>query len=95
MEDKQNEEKLSIELKNIDISKVSKEGQLKKIFEEFSEVFHAIENESDEEVAAETLDLIQSVLGYVYKTRGVSANFIMEQYPKHLEKLKNRPRKED
>lgn len=44
----------------------------------------------------EYLDLVQSALGLL-SVANITAQEVMEAYPKHLEKLKNRPRanKED
>lgn len=47
--------------------------------------FHAIE---------EFWDVVQATLGFMHKF-GISADEIMAAYPKHLEKIKNRPRKEN
>lgn len=81
-----------IEFKNIDLTKVRETEQLEKVFEEEKELVKAIREETDAKVIEEYLDLVQAWLGYVYITRGITAKEIMEAYPKHLEKLKNRPR---
>lgn len=86
-----------IELKNIDLSKVSEEEQLKKLYEEFDEVACiATDNDmwdnSFEHFTEEILDLFQVCIGLAEKKYRKSAEDIMREYPKHLEKLKNRPR---
>lgn len=86
-----------IELKNIDLSKVTDEQQLEKLFEEFDEVIAIItdsdlEDNSFEHFTEEAFDLLQVCIGIAEKKYKKNANDIMKQYPRHLEKLKNRPR---
>lgn len=85
-----------INLKNIDISKVNLKAQLKKCLEEETEFYEAyneaLTKESEREhLIEEFYDCMQSKLGLLYKL-GISAYDVMEYYPKHLEKLKHRPR---
>ncbi|MEG2289072.1 MAG: hypothetical protein RSC24_03835 [Clostridium sp.] len=81
-----------IELKNIDLSSVTNEEQSEKVVEELNELMTAIETGTDDEVIEETLDTFQSLLGLILKRRNITAYEVMESYPKHLEKLKFRPR---
>lgn len=85
-----------IKLVNIDLSKVDKLTQVLKAREEELEFFEALtdyvsEKDTKKHVIEEFLDLMQSFLGVLQK-EGISAEEVMEHYPKHLEKLKNRPR---
>ncbi|MEG2654931.1 MAG: hypothetical protein RSA29_04520 [Clostridium sp.] len=81
-----------IELKNIDLSSVTNEEQSDKVIEELNELMTAIKTGTDDEVVEETLDTFQSLLGLILKRRNITAYEVMESYPKHLEKLKFRPR---
>lgn len=83
----------SIELKNIDLSKVVIEEQIDKVTEEESEFWQAYWNENRENMIEEFFDVMQSMLGLMHK-QGISAEEVMEGYSKHLEKIKNRPREE-
>lgn len=85
-----------IELKNIDLSKVSIRGQFKKVIEEHEELIDALDGlykteDTKEHVIEEYWDVVQSYLGVLSKY-GITAKEVMEYYPKHLEKIKNRPR---
>lgn len=82
-----------IELKNIDLSKVSIEGQLKKIDEEEKEFMECLVNpeESKEHTIEEFLDTVQAMIGLLYKL-GITAQDVMDYYPNHLKKLETRPR---
>ncbi|MEG2656095.1 MAG: hypothetical protein RSA29_10395 [Clostridium sp.] len=81
-----------IELKNIDLSSVTNEEQSDKVIEELNELMTAIKTGTDDEVVEETLDTFQSLLGLILKRRNITAYEVMESYPKHLKKIKNRPR---
>lgn len=82
-----------IELKNIDLSKFSSEEQWDKCAEEESEFYQAVIGEKDEEHAIEEFwDVVQSKLGALEKSMGISAEQVMDGYSKHLSKIKNRPR---
>lgn len=90
---------MNIQLVNIDLSGVSKEKQIEKIAEEYIEFLLALgdfkDNPTEENkshVIEEYLDYIQAPLGILDKL-GVKADEVMQGYPKHLEKLKYRPRK--
>lgn len=87
-----------IELKNIDLSKVSIRGQFKKVIEEHEELIDALDDyyetqdiKEKEHVIEEYWDVVQSYLGVLSKYN-ITAKEVMEYYPKHLEKIKNRPR---
>ena len=90
-----------IELKNIDLSKVTDDEQLRKLFGEFDELVTIItdndlEDNSFEHFTEETFDLFQVCIGIAEKKYKKSAEYVMSQYPKHLSKIKDRPRvKED
>ena len=85
-----------IELKNIDLSKVSMSEQTKKIIEERNELIDAlngfyIEEDVKEHVIEEFWDLVQAYLG-ILDMYCITADEVMAGYPKHLEKIKHRPR---
>ncbi|WP_236896971.1 DUF3850 domain-containing protein [Clostridium beijerinckii] len=88
----------AIKLKNIDLTGISKLEQNRKIGEEQQEFIYAFEDyrknptkENKEHAIEEWWDRNQAELGLLDK-EGISANDIMKEYPKHLEKLKSRPR---
>lgn len=80
-----------IELKNINLSGITLEEQIEKVKEEDQEFLKAIEKHDVVNAVEEWWDKGQSGLGALKKI-GVNAEYVMEQYPQHLEKLKNRPR---
>ena len=85
-----------IELKNIDLRKVSFQEQYEKTVEETNELTDAlngfyIEEDVKEHVIEEFWDVVQAYLGEL-DMYGISAKEVMAGYPKHLEKIKNRPR---
>lgn len=84
-----------IKLKNIDLTGINVIEQLNKVKEEEMEFMVAIESADLESAIDEFYDTIQSKLGLLEKIFGITAKEVMEQYPKHLEKLKNRPRSKD
>lgn len=81
-----------IELKNIDLSKVTEIKQCEKANEEFNEFKIALVREPRENAIEEFWDVVQSCVGLAEKMKGINAAELMEGYPKHLEKIKNRPR---
>lgn len=81
-----------IELKNIDLTNISVDDQLKKVEEEDQEFLEAVLTRSKDHVLEELCDKFQAAIGLANKVRGVTATDIMEYWPKHLDKLKNRPR---
>lgn len=85
-------------LKNIDLTGWNGLRQCGKIHEELDEFEEATANhiivntqESKAHAIEEYLDVVQSALGLL-AIAGISAQEVMNQYSKHLEKLKNRPR---
>lgn len=86
-----------IELKNIDLSKVEPAEQLSKLNEEHEEFVESIIDHSygkeisNEHMIEEFWDMVQAGLGLLSK-EGVYADEVMAGYPKHLEKIKHRPR---
>lgn len=90
----------SIELKDIDLTGISASTELSKMNEENREfeeaVFEGLCNrsyETDKHVIEEFWDKVQSSLSYLTVTLGITAEEVMEHYPLHLEKIKDRPRK--
>ena len=85
-----------IVLKNIDLSKVSLNTQVKKVIEEENEFFEALSDleykvGNKDHVIEEFWDTVQSKLGLLEK-HGISAEDVTIRYDKHIEKIKNRPR---
>lgn len=80
-----------MKLYNIDLSTVSYKQQLEKIKEEDKEFKEALTKNDDDHILEEFWDTVQARLGLLDKI-GLDANKVMEYYPKHLEKIKNRPR---
>lgn len=86
-----------IELKNIDLSKVEPADQMCKFNEEYEEFIESVvdhayrKDKSNEHMIEEFYDLLQAGLGLL-AFEGVTADKVMEGYPNHLEKIKNRPR---
>jgi ribosome-interacting GTPase 1 len=85
---------MKIELRNIDLSEVNTLEQIAKVVEEEKEFIKAIIALDKENAIEEFYDNIQAKIGLLEKIFKISANEISEQYYKHLEKIKNRPRKE-
>ena len=82
-----------IELKNINLEKVTLLDQIRKVKEEDQEFLDAVRYEEEEHAIEEFWDKVQSSLGLLYKMRGITAEEVMSGYKYHLEKIKNRPRK--
>ncbi|WP_252238288.1 hypothetical protein [Clostridium sp. VAP51] len=97
---------LSIQLKNIDLTKINIVEQMKKSDEEKKELEDAVllymtmkgDNEDKKEIESdrnhvieEFWDTVQANLGILDKI-GINAQEVMEGYPEHLVKLKDRPR---
>lgn len=87
-----------IVLKNIDLNDITIIQEVNKYDEEtkeFNEAFYeytvheTIENK--EHLIEEYFDVLQSMLGLLDKL-GITAQEVMQGYPKHLEKIKDRPR---
>lgn len=90
----------SITLRNINTENVTLEEQLQKLYEERHEfeiaVLEALYNRNygnDKHAIEEALDEIQSVLSYLNKTLGITAQEVMDHYYLHEQKILNRPRK--
>jgi phosphoribosyl-ATP pyrophosphohydrolase len=81
-----------IELKNIDLTGISEEEQWNKIAEENTEFFLALNNEDKANSVEEFWDCMQVRLGMLQIRLGITAEEVQAYYPKHLEKLKDRPR---
>ncbi|NMF04551.1 hypothetical protein ACUH7Y_09520 [Clostridium beijerinckii] len=83
-----------IKLKNIDLTGISTLEQIDKVKEEDTEFMVAIELADKPNAIEEFFDKIQSSLGVLEKVFGITAEEVMKEYPKHLEKLKDRPRRD-
>ncbi len=81
-----------IELKNIDLSGVSVIEQTEKVDEEFQEFKMALVYESKENVIGEFWDVVQAIAGLAERFREITAEELMDGYPRHLDKIKHRPR---
>ena len=81
-----------IELKNIDLTGITAEQQIKKMFEEDNELFEAFLKSDVQNSMEEFWDVVQVRLGLLQIILGITADEIMNYYPKHLKKLENRPR---
>jgi NTP pyrophosphatase (non-canonical NTP hydrolase) len=94
-------------LKNINLTGISKIEQMRKTKEELKELVDALiedefyssvddkdKKELKDHIKEEFWDLVQSHLGLLEK-HGIKAKEVMKAYPKHLEKLKSRPRKKE
>lgn len=84
---------MSIELKNIDLDNISLKEQLEKVVKESKKLQHFIMNEPIENIIGEFWNVVQANLGLLSKL-GINEDRVMEYYPKHLEKLKYRPKEE-
>ena len=82
-----------IAIKNINLSKCNLLDQYKKVDEEILELEDAMENADFEGTKEEFWDVVQVFVGLVFKATGITAKELMNYYPKHLEKIKNRPRR--
>lgn len=82
---------IMIKLTNINLDEVTMIEQIRKVGEEHCEFITAVLKKDNSNAIEEFYDLLQASLGALDKM-GISAKKVMEQYPKHLEKIKNRPR---
>lgn len=80
-----------IELKNINLDGITQQEQINKIYEEVDEFVQAITKHDATNAVEEFFDVGQSCLGALQKM-GLSADYVMSQYGKHLDKIKDRPR---
>ncbi|WP_297418573.1 DUF3850 domain-containing protein [Clostridium sp.] len=79
---------LCVELKNIGISETTLMNQLRKVEEENDEFETAIIKNDINNAIEEFWDKVQSSLGALEKI-GIKADIVIEDYSKHLEKIKN------
>jgi phosphoribosyl-ATP pyrophosphohydrolase len=80
-----------IELKNIPLEGITQAEQIQKIYEEVDEFVQAVIKGDVTNAIEELFDVVQASLGALQKM-GLSAEYVMSQYPKHLEKIRFRPR---
>lgn len=80
-----------IELKNINLEGITIEQQIQKVYEEVDEFVQAILKGDVTNAVEEYFDVGQSCLGALQKM-GLSAEYVMSQYHKHITKIKDRPR---
>lgn len=80
-----------VELKNINLDGITQGEQIQKVYEEVDEFVQAIIKGDVTNAVEEYFDVSQSSLGALQKM-GLSAEYVMSQYGKHLEKIKDRPR---
>jgi len=80
-----------IELKNINLEGITLIQQVDKAYEEVDEFEKAVLKHDATNSVEEFFDVVQSCLGALQKM-GLDADYVMSQYPKHLEKIKDRPR---
>lgn len=83
---------MPIELKSIDLNEVTTWEQLEKFIEEKNEFLQAIAARDKENSIEEFWDVVQVMIGVLQK-HNISVKDIEKGYSKHLEKIKNRPRK--
>lgn len=86
--------KRGIELKNINLDGITQGEQIKKVYEETDEFVQAVIKGDITNAVEEYFDVLQAGLGVLQKM-GLSAEYIMSQYGKHLEKIKLRPRSKE
>lgn len=80
-----------IKLTNINLENVTIVDQIKKVGEEHCEFITAVLKKDNDNAVEEFYDLVQASLGALDKM-GISADKVMDEYSKHLEKIKHRPR---
>ena len=80
-----------IELKNINLEGITSIQQINKVHEEVDEFVQAVIKGDATNGIEEFFDVVQASLGALQKM-GLLAEYVMSQYPKHLEKIKDRPR---
>lgn len=86
--------RIGIELKNINLEGITQQEQINKIYEETDEFVQAIIKGDVTNGIEEYFDMLQAGLGALQKM-GLSADYVMSQYGKHLEKIKLRPRSKE
>ncbi|WP_346884343.1 hypothetical protein [Clostridium sp. UBA4395] len=80
-----------IGFKNINLEGVTLMQQVDKVYEEVDEFEKAVLKHDATNAIEEYFDVLQSGLGALQKM-GLDADYVMSQYDKHLEKIKDRPR---
>ena len=83
-----------VELHNINLDGITQQEQINKIYEEVDEFVQAILKGDVTNAVEEFFDVLQASLGSLQKM-GLSADYVMSQYPKHLSKIVNRPRSKE
>lgn len=78
-------------LKNINLDGITIMEQLRKVGEEKAEFITAVIKRDPTNAVEEFYDLMQASLGALDKM-GLNAEYVMDQYDKHLAKLPFRPR---
>lgn len=81
-----------IELKNINLDGVGILQQYDKVVEEDEEYFEALEGNDKDHIIEEFWDTVKAKLSLMQLMKGITAEEVMKQYPKHLEKIRFRPR---
>lgn len=84
----------SIRLTNIKLNEIKFEEQFSKVEEEIEEFEETLEGQDKERIMEEFFDVVQATMGLL-TFYGISAKRLMNYYPTHLKKLKNRPRKNE
>lgn len=86
---------ISVKLTNIDLSKVKFEEQVAKVEEEqeeFEQALSGLNSDTQKDhIIEEFWDMVQANIGLL-TFYGIGAERLMNGYPKHLDKLINRPR---
>lgn len=80
-----------VELHNINLDGITQSEQINKIYEEVDEFVQAVIKGDVTNAVEEYFDMLQASLGALQKM-GLSAEYVMSQYDKHLSKIVNRPR---
>jgi phosphoribosyl-ATP pyrophosphohydrolase len=80
-----------IELKNINLDGIDTSEQILKVYEELMEFIEALTVGNIDNAIEEYFDALQAGLGALHKL-GIDAEQVMKEYPKHIEKIKKRPR---
>lgn len=80
-----------VELRNINLDGITQGEQIKKVYEEVDEFVQAITKHDATNAVEEFFDVLQASLGALQKM-GLSADYVMSQYGKHITKIKDRPR---
>ena len=79
---------LCVELKNIDSDEITLMNQLRKVEKENNEFETAVVKNHVNRAVEEFWDKVQSSLGALEKI-GIKADIVIQDYPKHLEKIRS------